>query len=560
MNSPKGFRAPVPAEAAAARGRPAGFERRRTVSRQDTGPHPTDRIGSITLSVMRAVVSSSDRLSAYLTDRGIEAVDVATLAETGGELAELVRHVQAASRLLIKDWLHNPHHRAWRVDSSSGRNVSIGADDVQSDALAQSRFAFAEDQPLYGLHRRITREGIGVPLTMWARRPDASASSDPSRVTVARAVTAVVSTERDTDRRVRKVRVRLADPAACATARLRGTAMPLAADFTAPVSLTLALERKPSAVSYGIHAIERRGTVEGFSALTPGATGRAPLILIDGAGLTPTLTAQVANEVAGARGLRDRYQVWLYRYAHTAPLSFAASQFRRDFARFLDLIEATHGHGASTRAVIVADGAGALLAKSVLADSGTRLWDALFSVPPERTDFDPSDRELLSGLLTWQRSDRVERVILIREPANAGAIAAGVGDRAVQLLKRQSPEFRGAVERIYSRGKRHLKLAERVAPARPSDDGNSAESAVAEALGHAAFAADIALLSLLNVGTGTPKDVAAFAPATGLTPHDAPGTVPPSLTGAILPRVLAMLLPAGSDGASLQGDFWPIET
>ncbi len=527
--------------------RPAGVERRRTAARPGTGPHRTDRIGSITLSVMRSVVVASDRLSAYLVRQQLEVVDLDMLAETGSELAELVRHYQSAARLLVKDWLRNPHHRAWRVDSSSGRNISIGAADVPGELLAQSRFAFAEDQPLYGLHRRIARDGVGIPLTTWTRRPGTKAP-EPSAVTVASALTAVVSTERDADRRVRKVRVELLDPAASATTGLRGVSMPLAADFTAPVSLTLALERKPSAVSYGIRAIERRGTVEGFSALTPGGAGRAPLVLIDGAGLAPTLTAQIANEVAGAAALRDRYQVWLYRYAHTAPLFFSASQFRGDFERFLDLIDASDGAGASCRAVIVGHGAGALLAKSILADSGTHLWDGLFAVPAEQTDLEASDRELLAQLFNWQRSTRVERVILIREPTNAGAIASGVGARAVQLLKRQSGEFRTAIERIYRRGKRHLRPSGRTESGTEwSDLEGEADAPIIEALAQAAVAADLALLSLLNVGAGIVGDVASYEPMTGLAPREAASAAPAALIGAMLPRVLALLPLAAAD-------------
>ena len=535
-----------------AHARPTGLERRRTASRAESGPHATDRIGSITLSVMRSVVAASDRLAAYLAREQTEVVDLHRLDETGSELAELIRHYQAAARLLVKDWLRNPHHRAWRVDSSSGRNVSIGAADVPGEALAPARFAFAEDQPLYGLHRRIVRDGIGIPLTTWKRRPGVVAP-EPAAVTVASALTAVVSTERDTDRRVRKVRIELEDPASCAATELRGVVVPLAADFTAPVSLTLALERKPSAVSYGIRAIERRGTVEGFSALTPGGGGRAPLILIDGAGLAPTLTAQIANEVAGAPVLRDRYQVWLYRYAHTAPLFFATSQFRSDFERFLELIGTAERPEAERRAVIVGNGTGAVLAKSVLADSGSMLWDALFSAPPEQTDLEATDRELLARLFTWNRAANVERVILIREPTNAIAIASGVGTRAVQLLKRQPGDFRSAIERIYRRSKRHLRTAGRADfGTDASDIGSAADAPIVAALTQAALAADLALLSLLNVGTGTVGDVTSYEPLTGLVPREPTATAGETLTGAILPRVLALLRLAAEDSAQLQ--------
>ena len=347
---------------------------------------------------------------------------------------------------------------------------------------------------------------------------------------------------------MRIVRVEVLDPAEPVTLALAGVKLPLAADFTAPVALTLGLERKPAAIAYGLRDTARRGTVEGFSALTPFGLGRVPLVLVEGVGLSPTMMAQIANEVAGDAVLSARYQVWLYRYSVTAPLFYAASTFRADLARFSTQLAAVAGTPHAGSVVLVARGTGAVLAKSLLADCGSALWDAVFTVPPERLDVAPADRALLERLFRWRRANELDRLVVLGEPQNAEGLIAGVGTRAVHLLQRQSVALRGAIERVYGREKHRLAapLSARDAAAGAGDSFGYPEP-VCDAIAAAALAADRALLALVAADGAGAEDSKLYLGTSGLRPVESrrAGSAEVPVEPLVVQRALDWLRPPG---------------
>jgi hypothetical protein len=523
-------------------------ERRRASSRTAAQIRPRAASGSITLSVMRSMVAAADELRGYLAaGGGGDSLTATELTRPGSELADLVRRYQAASRQFLRDWLQRPRQTSWLVDSASGRILdAITEDERAGTALgAAAQLTVAEDQQLHGLRRRFERPGVGIPVVIWTRRSGPDQGVDLAGHTAAQARTAVVGVEMDADRRVRSVAVRLVPAAETATIAIGGCELPLAADFTAPVAQTIGLERRPPASAYGTRDPARRGTVDGFVALTPPGRNLAPLILLEGAGLSPLMMAQLANEVAGDPELRRRFQVWLYRFPMVAPLFFAASLFRTDLERFYARLEAVTGSTAPG-GTVVAHGAGAVLAKSLLVGSGSAVWGGAFATPLERLNVGPQDRALLERMFFWSPSARVDRIIAVAEPRNVEALTAGVGARSIQLLLRQPPELRGAIERIYGSQKKHLRSPPHDVDAGSGVDGPDAfyQEPICAALAGAALAADRKLLALLSGGAGE-RDAVLFERATGLLPVDADVARAPCepLGPQSLPRVLDWLRP-----------------
>jgi len=501
--------------AAASKRPPAERRRSPSSARVDLGADA----GTITLTVMRAMVASSDALRSYLETHNVVALSAADLASPGSTLAELARHYQSALRHFVKDWLRDRRQMAWRVDAFSGRTLAIDDDAAQRGALAaDTDIVLAEDQPLHGIRQRSAREGLGIPVAARTRRAAPDPVLDPARTTAARPWTVLVSVAGHDDRRLRRVRIEILDPGEAPDFLLGATRVPLAADFTAPVALTLGLERRPAAIAYGLRGTTRRGTVEGFSALTPFGLQRAPLVLMEGVGLSLTTMAQLTNEVAADPLLRSQYQVWLYRYPVTAPLCYAARAFRADLERFAARFAGATGRDPQGRVTVIARGAGAVIAKSLLADCGTALWNAIFSVAPQRLDVDARDRVLLDGLLRWHRAAEIDRIVVLDEPRSAEALLAGVGTRAVQLLLRQPAELRGAIERIYGREKAHLAAPSPTqgASSTGAHDADAHPEPVCAAVAAAALATDRALLALVADDGRHPEDAKLYRGGAGL--------------------------------------------
>ncbi len=510
----------TPRRAGTLPGQRPSVERRRSPSNA-RGSDQTSA-GAITLTVMRDLVASADALRAHLEATDCDELTAAELTHRGTELADLVRHFQGALRQFVKDWLRDRRQTAWLVHAASGRTLSVD-DRVRPGATIASdtEVMLAEDQPLNGIRRRLTREGLGLAIACRSRRPVAGGARDPEHTPVARAWTVLVGvTSHHADRRLRSVHVELIDPAVTVTRVLGGVRLPLAADFTAPVALSLGLQRKPAATAYGLSASARRGTIGGFSALTPFTLERAPLVLVEGVGLSLTLMANFANEVAGDPVLGRRYQVWLYRYPVTAPLFVAASAFRADLARFSARLGRATGRALAGRIAVVAHGPGAVVVKSLLGNCGPSVWNSVFTVPPRRLEAGSRERMLLNGLFHRRRATEVDRIVTLGEPQSGAALLAGVGARAVQLLLRQPVGLRGAVERIYARDR--IRLAARLAPRDAATLGagftDGSPEPVREAIAAAAIAAERALLAFGAPDQPVTDEARLYVGSSGLRP------------------------------------------
>jgi hypothetical protein len=270
-------------------------------------------------------------------------------------------------------------------------------------------------------------------------------------------MTAVVTVGGDAVDPVRSVHIELLDPVTVHAVHIAGVAIPLAADLTAPVARTLGTAGAAVAPAHAIRRGAQHGTVAGFTALTPYAPGRTPLVLLDAYGHPPLMMAQVGNEIAGDDELSRRYQVWLYRFPMALPLLVATRLFRVDFDAFADRMQAAAGRQSARRAIVVAHGAAAIPAMALLVEPGSRLWNTAFRAPLSSLRLSAADRALLETLFFWQRSSRVGRVLVTGDLTPAGALTRGVGERSVQLLLRLPAELRSAIERIYGMHKNELR-------------------------------------------------------------------------------------------------------
>jgi hypothetical protein len=91
--------------------------------------------------------------------------------------------------------------------------------------------------------------------------------------------------------------------------------------------------------------------------------------------------------------------------------------------------------------VLIGHSQGGLLMKMSVIDPGTRLWETMFSVPPEKLDVDGDLREGLTrelerkGLLIFEPLPFVRRVVFVATPHRGSYRALGVlGDLASWLV------------------------------------------------------------------------------------------------------------------------------
>jgi hypothetical protein len=119
----------------------------------------------------------------------------------------------------------------------------------------------------------------------------------------------------------------------------------------------------------------------GLLLLEPYDSNKAPILMIHGLMSSPLTWKGLTNELLGDAYIRTHYQVWHYVYPTGQSLFYSAKGLR-------DSLDALKSAIALARLpqpkpmVVIGHSMGA--AKSLVCDSGDNLWDAVFTVPPER--------------------------------------------------------------------------------------------------------------------------------------------------------------------------------
>jgi pimeloyl-ACP methyl ester carboxylesterase len=231
------------------------------------------------------------------------------------------------------------------------------------------------------------------------------------------------------------VRLRIVDSRRTPETCFAGRAVPLAADLTAPLAYTWSRSRAALLGRQGLRGGPEVARLHGVRLLEPYDPRRIPVVLVHGLGSSPQAWRNLANEILGADALRERFQVWLYAYPTADPFVVAAARFRADLRASLDALGVRGDPGI----VVVGHSMGGLLAKSLVVDSGPRLWNAAFAAPADRLGLDAADRAALESALVLKPWPEVRRVVFLATPHGGSELADAWWARLVQTLIRPTP-------------------------------------------------------------------------------------------------------------------------
>jgi pimeloyl-ACP methyl ester carboxylesterase len=157
------------------------------------------------------------------------------------------------------------------------------------------------------------------------------------------------------------------------------------------------------------------------------------------------------TELEADAALRDRYQFWTFGYSTGDPLPFSATLLRHNLDEARRKFDADHSDAAYDRMVLVGHSMGGLLAKMMVQDSGTRLWQLLSDRPVEDLAGDPADRELFRNALIFKPRPEVRRVIFIATPHRGSRVDRGGLERLGTRLVRHPDPLRASHQRLIAR-------------------------------------------------------------------------------------------------------------
>lgn len=185
----------------------------------------------------------------------------------------------------------------------------------------------------------------------------------------------------------------------------------LEADLTTPLQV-FASELPASQLSSGFFDGDKVGHLAGITMLEPYVAGRIPLILVHGTMATPEAWLPLLVSLRGDPWLRDRYQVWFFRYPTSNPIAASATLLRDSIAAQVRRLDPGDQDPAMHNMMLIGHSMGGLISRLVVIDSDEHLRAAL---APDLPAGDAGSA-LLTRCTTFTHEKRIKRVVYIGTP------------------------------------------------------------------------------------------------------------------------------------------------
>ena len=261
---------------------------------------------------------------------------------------------------------------------------------------------------------RATKDGLGAPLVVTSHADINVLESDKfaQGKHIYYGITAVLKFEG------RKCRAEILDPLSVETVRTKAHTYPLAADFTAPIAVALAKENPKKLELTRLLDPEKFAHTARLARLQPYDPTKIPVVCVHGLMDSPaTWTPLIVNMRADPE-IRQRYQFWFYSYPSGYPYPHSAAIMRQQ----LDEIGALYpGH---KKLVLIGHSMGGVISRTMITDSGMKLWNAVFSTPPSAAVMHPDARKVFADALIFKQRSDVGRVIFISAPHRGSTLAS----------------------------------------------------------------------------------------------------------------------------------------
>ncbi|MBU8977910.1 alpha/beta hydrolase [Lysobacter sp. MMG2] len=305
----------------------------------------------------------------------------------------------------------------------------------------------ARDIPLrthVGPH--VQHPGFGVPLSAISRRCDDRAICEllpPEGVF--RDVTAWIEAPATHDAPARLV---IANALASPTLAVGTQRIPLAYDTSAAFAQGSGTSKLPRLAVWGLlggHEVGRRAGVYLLEDYDP---RKHPLVMIHGLGSSPLTWAPLSDAVWGEADLRARFQVWHVVYQTNAPTLVARRRVKEYLDEAWSVLDPEGDDDARHGTVLIGHSLGGVISRLLCVDTGDVLWNAAFTVPPQRVRADAVDVASVADTFRFTPYPGVTRAIFIASPHRGSPSAASwFGRLARVLVGRRTPELQ-ALKRV----------------------------------------------------------------------------------------------------------------
>ena len=218
--------------------------------------------------------------------------------------------------------------------------------------------------------------------------------------------------------------------------------------------------KKTNAISFGSlkgflikgHAEQRTG----IYLTEPFDPQKIPVLFIHGLLSEPKTWERMAFELKKDPEISENFQFLFYSYPSATPIVPSAAILKNHLDRTVATIESEFKISMHRRLIVVGHSMGGILAKSLVSETGDRLWDTAFNSPIEEFDLSPQQKEMLSLAFRYQPRPYVNSVIFLAAPQRGSHIASSFIGRIGGLLSARPKMIEDLAEDLLTKNKERL--------------------------------------------------------------------------------------------------------
>jgi triacylglycerol esterase/lipase EstA (alpha/beta hydrolase family) len=220
------------------------------------------------------------------------------------------------------------------------------------------------------------------------------------------------------------------------TVTVEGHELPLEREDTATIAVQLARSPLWQWELWGFLGRSPTGTkLPVLLSLDPYRPGRIPVVFVHGTQSSPARWADMANDLLADPWIRQHYQ-FFFMYETGNPIAYSGMLLRERLTEVLARMDPDGRDPCVHEMVVIGHSQGGLLTKLTAVDTGDRLWNAIFRVPPDQLSGSPEFHALLEKSLFVTPLPFVHRVIFIATPHRGSFLTGEFVNRLVRRLVR----------------------------------------------------------------------------------------------------------------------------
>ena len=326
----------------------------------------------------------------------VESARLAGQKALAGESGALALYNHAVGRLVEK--LEESGTLPW------GRTIAVGGGTLTGRLEAGAGSVHREYHPVdiydfRGKYAAIhaTRQGIGAPLVVLADpNPDFRKTFDAPRAALS--LTAVLRFEG------KAATLELHDPLETERIAIAGRKPVLAANFSAPVTYTMAVVRPDKLGLIRLINPQKYSDTSRLIRMQKYDKDRIPVLFVHGLQDSPATWAPMYHTLMQDPELRQRYQFWVFSYPSGYPYPYSASLLRKE----LDGVKRAFPDHKDM--VIVGHSMGGIISRLMVTDAGERIWRDLFSKGPDELKVTGASRQILRDSLLFRHRREIAAI------------------------------------------------------------------------------------------------------------------------------------------------------